>query len=121
MHFVHVTGSRSPAWSTGAWHATMSLSPGRREGIPRMFRKDLITLLLDNPLRLSEIARLYDVPLKEVLDDVKHLRKTLKQSAYRLDVPPAGSRKSNFVFSPEELSKPGKYPQCRGHWHEDPV
>jgi predicted transcriptional regulator len=46
-----------------------------------MFRKDLITLLLDNPLRLSEIARLYDVPLKEVLDDVKHLRKTLKQSA----------------------------------------
>ena len=51
-----------------------------------MFRKDLIPLLLDNPLRLSEIARLYDVPLKEVLDDVKHLRKTLKQSAYRLDV-----------------------------------
>jgi hypothetical protein len=50
------------------------------QGIPRMFRKDLITLLLDNPLRLSEIARLYDVPLKEVLDDVKHLRKTLKQS-----------------------------------------
>jgi hypothetical protein len=41
-----------------------------------MFRKDLITVLLDNPLRLSEIARLYDVPLKEVLDDVKHLRKT---------------------------------------------
>ena len=46
-----------------------------------MFRKDLITLLLDNPLRLSEVARLYNVPLKEVLDDVKHLRKTLKQSA----------------------------------------
>ena len=35
-----------------------------------MFRKDLITLLLDNPLRLSEIARLYDVPRKEVLDDI---------------------------------------------------
>src|SRR4029453_17965848 len=55
--------------------------------IPRMFRKDLITLLLDNPLRLSEIARLYAVPLKEGLDDVKHLRKTLKQSAYRLATP----------------------------------
>ena len=64
-----------------------------------MFRKDLITLLVDNPLRLSEIARLYDVPLKEVLDDVKHLRKTLKQSAYRLDVTPAECRKCNFVFS----------------------
>ena len=55
-----------------------------------MFRKDLITLLLDNPLRLSEIARLYDVPRKEVLDDIKHLRKTLKQSAYRLDVTASG-------------------------------
>jgi predicted Zn-ribbon and HTH transcriptional regulator len=105
----------------GAWHATMSPSPGRREGIPRMFRKDLITLLLDNPLRLSEIARLYHVPLKDVLDDVKHLRKTLKQSAYRLDVTAAECRKCGFVFSPEKLSKPSKCPQCRSTWLEEPV
>ena len=86
-----------------------------------MFRKDLITLLLDNPLRLSEIARLYDVPLKEVLDDVKHLRKTLKQSVYRLDVTPAECRKCSFVFSTEKLSKPSKCPQCRSTWLEEPV
>ena len=86
-----------------------------------MFRKDLITLLLDNPLRLSEIARLYDVPFKEVLDDVKHLRKTLKQSAYRLDVTPAECRKCSFVFSTEKLSKPSKCPQCRSTWLEEPV
>jgi transcriptional regulator len=86
-----------------------------------MFRKDLIILLLDNPLRLSEIARLYDVPLKEVLDDVKHLRKTLKQSAYRLDVTPAECRKCGFVFSTEKLSKPSKCPQCRSTWLEEPV
>ena len=86
-----------------------------------MFRKDLITLLLDNPLRLSEIARLYDVPLKEVLDDVKHLRKTLKRSAYRLDVTAAECRKCGFVFSTEKLSKPSKCPQCRSTWLEEPV
>ena len=91
------------------------------QGIPRMFRKDLITLLLDNPLRLSEIARLYAVPVKEVLDDVKHLRKTLKQSAYRLDVTPAECRKCSFVFSTEKLSKPSKCPQCRSTWLEEPV
>jgi len=86
-----------------------------------MFRKDLITLLHDNPLRLSEIARLYDVPLKEVLDDVKHLRKTLKQSAYRLDITPAECRKCGFVFSTEKLAKPSKCPQCRSTWLEEPV
>jgi predicted Zn-ribbon and HTH transcriptional regulator len=85
-----------------------------------MFRKDLITLLHDNPLRLSEIARLYYVPLKEVLDDVKHLRKTLKQSAYRLDNHPI-CRKCGFVFSTEKLSKPSKCPQCRSTWLEEPV
>ena len=90
-------------------------------GYTQMFRKDLITLLHDNPLRLSEIARLYDVPLKEVLDDVKHLRKTLKHSAYRLDIMPAECRKCGFVFSAEKLSKPSKCPQCRSTWLEEPV
>ena len=90
-------------------------------GYTQMFRKDLITLLHDNPLWLSEIARLYDVPLKEVLDDVKHLRKTLKHSAYRLDITPAECRKCGFVFSTEKLSKPSKCPQCRSTWLEEPV
>ena len=86
-----------------------------------MFRKDLITLLLDNPLRLSEIARLYSVPLKDVADDMAHLRKTLKQSAYRLHVIPAECRRCGFVFSAEKLSKPSKCPQCRSTWLEEPV
>jgi transcriptional regulator len=86
-----------------------------------MFRKDLIPLLLDNPLCLSEIARLYDVPLKDVADDMAHLRKTLKQSAYRLDVTPAECRRCDFVFSAEKLSKPSKCPQCRSTWLEEPV
>jgi predicted Zn-ribbon and HTH transcriptional regulator len=64
---------------------------------------------------------LYDVPLKEVLDDIKHLRKTLKQSAYRLDVTPAECRKCSFVFSTEKLSKPSKCPQCRSTWLDEPV
>lgn len=86
-----------------------------------MFRKDLITLLLNNPLRLSEMARLYGVPVKDVAEDVKHLRKTLKQSAYRLDVTPAECRKCSFVFSTEKLSKPSKCPQCRSTWLEESV
>jgi predicted Zn-ribbon and HTH transcriptional regulator len=56
-----------------------------------------------------------------VLDDVGHLRKTLKQSAYRLDVTAAECRKCGFVFSTEKLSKPSKCPQCRSTWLEEPV
>src|SRR5215467_211224 len=121
MRSVHASGSRLSVWSMGAWHATMSPNPERRKGVSRMFGKDLITLLLDNPLRLSEIVRLYAVPVKEVLDDVKHLRKMLKHSAYRLDITAAECRKCGFVFSTEKLAKPSKCPQCRSTWLEEPV
>jgi predicted Zn-ribbon and HTH transcriptional regulator len=86
-----------------------------------MFRKELIPLLHNNPLRLSEIARLCDIPLKDVADDVRHLHKTLKKSAYRIAVTPAECRKCGFVFSTEKLLKPSKCPQCRSTWLEEPV
>jgi predicted Zn-ribbon and HTH transcriptional regulator len=85
-----------------------------------MFRKGLVTLLHHNPLRLSEIARLWDVPPKDVAEDIRHLRKTLKQSAYRIAVTPAGCRKCGFVFSAEKLLKPSKCPHCRSTWLEEP-
>ena len=78
-------------------------------------------LLHNNPLRLSEIARLWDMPLKDVADDVSHLRKTLRKSAYRIEVIPAECRKCGFVFSAEKLLKPSKCPQCRSTWLEEPV
>ncbi len=86
-----------------------------------MFRKDLVTVLHNNPVRLSEIGRLWDVPLKDVADDLRHLRKTLKNSAYRIAVTPAECRKCGFVFSTEKLLKPSKCPQCRSTWLEEPV
>src|SRR5262249_23730564 len=102
---------------TLAVHISLTLKP---KSVYSNLAEELL-LLLDNPLRLSEIARLYDVPLKEVLDDVKHLRKTLKQSAYRLDVTPAECRKCGFVFFTEKVSKPSKCPQCWSTWLEEPM
>jgi hypothetical protein len=86
-----------------------------------MYRKDLIGFLLNNPMRVAEIARLYDIPLKEAADDLKHLMKTLKKSAYRVHVHPAVCRRCDFVFSVEKLTKPGKCPGCRGTWIEEPL
>jgi predicted Zn-ribbon and HTH transcriptional regulator len=86
-----------------------------------MFRKDLVSFLHENPMSVAEIATVFGISPKAVEDDLQHLRKSLKKSAYRLKVHPAACRKCTFVFSPEKLSKPGKCPQCRGTWIEAPL
>jgi predicted Zn-ribbon and HTH transcriptional regulator len=72
-------------------------------------------------MRVTEIAKLYGIPLKEVADDLQHLMRTVKKSAYRVQVYPAACRKCDFVFSVEKLTKPGKCPRCRGTWIEEPL
>jgi transcriptional regulator len=86
-----------------------------------MFRKDLVTFLHENPLSVAEIAKAFGISPKEVEDDLQHLRKSLKKSAYHLRVQPAACRKCPFVFSTEKLSKPGKCPRCKGTWIEAPL
>ena len=86
-----------------------------------MFRKDLITLLQDNPLSLKDIAVLLEMTPRDVEDDLRHLIKTLKHSEYRLRVIPAQCRKCGFVFDREKLHKPGKCPQCHETWIQEPL
>jgi predicted Zn-ribbon and HTH transcriptional regulator len=86
-----------------------------------MFRKDLVAFLHNNPTPVAEIARLFETSPKDAEDDLRHLMKTLKKSAYRLHVYPAVCRKCDFVFSREKLTKPGKCPRCRGTWIEAPL
>lgn len=86
-----------------------------------MFRKDLVTFLYGNPMTVVDIARLAGIAPRDAEDDLKHLTKTLKRSAYRLKVHPATCRKCDFVFSGAKLTKPGKCPRCRGTWIEAPL
>ncbi len=87
-----------------------------------MLRRDLIPLLLHNPLRLSEIASLCKMPLKDVRSDLQHLRKTLQRSRdHRLEMLPATCRRCGFEFASTRFSRPGKCPACRGTWIEEPV
>ena len=86
-----------------------------------MYRKALIDLLLNNPMTLYEIAKPLGLRPKEVEDDLRHLQKTLKHEAYRLVVHPACCQKCGFVFGTEHLHKPGKCPECKGTWIEEPT
>lgn len=45
-----------------------------------MFRKDLIDILLGNPLSVAQIARLVDESPSRVADDLNHLFRSLKHT-----------------------------------------
>ena len=86
-----------------------------------MFRKDLIILLQNNSLGITDIARHMEVPPKELEDDIEHLMKSLKHSEYRLIITPAKCRKCGFIFHKDKLHRPGKCPQCHGNWISEPL
>ncbi|MCS6927729.1 MAG: transcriptional regulator [Candidatus Binatia bacterium] len=86
-----------------------------------MFRKDFLTLLLNRPRTVADLAREFEVSPKDIASDLAHLSKTLRKSAYRLKVYPATCRKCGFPFSPEKMTKPGKCPQCKSTWIDDPL
>ena len=86
-----------------------------------MFRRDLIPLLLDKKLSLSEIARAVREKPKDVIASLAHLAKSSRHSDYELVMDPAECRKCGFEFGTEKFSKPGKCPKCRSTWIFEPL
>ena len=85
-----------------------------------MFRKDLITLLLGNPMGVSQIAREVKEPPGQVADDLRHLLRSLKHSDYRAAIEPAPWRACGFEFSEGKITKPSKCPECHSTWVLEP-
>ena len=81
-----------------------------------MFRKDLIPLLQNNPLSVTQIARLVGESPKDIEADVQHLLKNLKHTDYLAVITPAACRKCGFPFGKEKLRKPSKCPECQSTW-----
>ena len=85
-----------------------------------MFRKNLVDLLLRNPLSVSQIARAVKESPSQVIDDLQHLLRSLKHSDYRAAIEPAYCRACGFEFSEEKLTKPSKCPECQSTWILEP-
>jgi predicted Zn-ribbon and HTH transcriptional regulator len=85
-----------------------------------MFRKDLIPMLLDNPMTIGKIAHLVDEPPKDVEEHLKHLLQSLKHTEYVADIYPAECRRCDFVFGTDKLHKPSKCPKCKATWLTEP-
>jgi predicted Zn-ribbon and HTH transcriptional regulator len=86
-----------------------------------MFRRDLVPLLLDKKMSLSEIARAVREKPKDVIEALAHLAKSSRHSDYELVMDPAECRKCGFEFGTDKFSKPGKCPECRSTWIFEPL
>ena len=85
-----------------------------------MFRKDLLDLLLGNPMGVSQIAREVNESPSQIVDDMQHLLLSLKHTNYRAAIEPARCRACGFEFSGEKLTKPSKCPECHSTWVLEP-
>jgi transcriptional regulator len=62
-------------------------------------------MLLGNPMSVTQIARSVSDPPGRVVDDLRHLLRSLKHTDYRAKVEPARCRACGFDFSGERLTK----------------
>jgi len=81
-----------------------------------MFRKNLIPLLLDNPLSIPQIARLVGEAPNDVASDLQHLLRSLKHTDCMASITPAKCKKCGFEFGTDKLTKPSKCPECQSTW-----
>ena len=85
-----------------------------------MFRKKLAELLREKMMSVNSVARMVTASVKEISEDLEHLKKSLKHSGERLVVEPAVCRKCEFVFSDTTYARPSKCPECKGTWIHEP-
>jgi predicted Zn-ribbon and HTH transcriptional regulator len=79
-----------------------------------VFRKDLITLLGDQPRSVSWLARELGLRRGDIEDHLRHALRSAQAAGYDILVVPARCRSCGFTFADDKLSKPGKCPRCRG-------
>ena len=85
-----------------------------------MARKQLIPLLLDHPMTVSEIARATVQSPGEVASDLEHLLLSLKHTEYKPIIEVATCKKCGFEFGDDKLRKPSKCPKCKATWITEP-
>lgn len=85
-----------------------------------MFRKDLIPMLLDRPMSVTDISKVVEQTGKETAEDLDHLLQSLRHMQYKPIIEPAECKKCHFQFSTDKLRKPSKCPECKSTWITEP-
>jgi predicted Zn-ribbon and HTH transcriptional regulator len=85
-------------------------------------RKNIISVLEEQPLSAKEISGAVRIPEKAVYDHLQHIQKSVRSRGLILVVSPSECKKCGFVFEKrEKLKKPGKCPECRNEAITEPV
>jgi predicted Zn-ribbon and HTH transcriptional regulator len=79
-----------------------------------VFRKDILTLLSDQPRSVSSLAKEFGLKRGDVEEDLRHALRSARAAGHQVIVIPARCRTCGFTFDEEKLSKPSKCPVCRG-------
>lgn len=75
-------------------------------------RIEIEDILSKNNISLQDIANIYRVELKEILEDVDHIKKSIKPK--KLVMTPAQCRNCGFIFKERsKIKTPSKCPRCR--------
>lgn len=85
-----------------------------------MFRKDLIPMLLEHPMTVTEISRSAEQPGRDTVEDLEHLLQSLRHTEYQPVIEVAACKKCGFEFSEDKLRKPSKCPVCKSTWVTEP-
>lgn len=88
-------------------------------------REEIIELLKKKPMRLSDIAELYEnISTSDISNDLKHIRQSLRhKSELKVLFQPATCLKCGFMFTDKikKLTKPHKCPNCKNTYIEEAV
>ena len=75
-------------------------------------RSEITDILSQNKISLQEIANIYRVELKEILEDIKHIKRSIEPA--ELVMIPAQCKGCGFVFKERsKIKTPSKCPRCR--------
>ncbi len=82
-------------------------------------RQIIADLLMDESQTLQELSSLLHISMKEVLNHLEHVRKSVKKPN-KFIIEPAECLNCGFVFRERsKIHTPGKCPKCRNtHIHE---
>ena len=81
-------------------------------------REEIIKLLSEKKLTANSIAKIFDVELSEIIEDLEHIKKSIKPK--KLKQEPAYCKKCSFTFKErDKIRKPSKCPKCKSEWIQE--
>ncbi|MEN8687413.1 MAG: ArsR family transcriptional regulator [Desulfuromonadales bacterium] len=93
--------------------------PPQRQRTPREM---ILQALAEGPLSARDLSQRVGLSEREVTGHLRHLQKSLKNSARRLQLTPPRCLDCCFVFQKRErLTRPGRCPVCRSTHLSEPL